>query len=57
MKIYLATWNEASQNEALTKREGNSRLLSYFFIRDVDKFLKKYFNDIIRISKIKKEIV
>ncbi len=32
MKIYLSTWLEKSQKEALDSRQYECRLLSYFFL-------------------------
>ena len=46
MKIYLATWLlETSQGDALTKKGGDHRLLSYHFITDqkvTDPTFRKY---------------
>ena len=37
MNIYLATWLEDNQAESLSKIGANNRLLSYYFIKGVDK--------------------
>jgi len=41
MKIYLATWIEASQGEGLTNKKANNRLISYWFFSKY-KFIKEY---------------
>jgi len=46
MNIYLATWLEDNQGKTLTRVDCENRLLSYFFIKQNDKFdLKGYVID------------
>ena len=42
MKIYLATWLEDNQGVTLTKVGNKRRLISYFFLKDSNDFLKEY---------------
>ncbi len=43
MIIYLATWAEDDQGETLTKVGNKQRLMSYYFLKDVNnKFLMEY---------------
>lgn len=53
MKIVLATWlYDQTLGRTMTKRRGNVRLLSYFFLREqgiTDKQLEKY----IRTGRLK----
>ena len=43
VKIYLATWLEDNQGKTLTKISNKNRLLSYFFIKQNEKFdLREY---------------
>jgi len=42
MKIFLATWNEDSQGASLNAAGNRHRLFSYFFLKDLNSFLKNY---------------
>ena len=42
MRIYLASWTEENQKTSLDKMGYDTRLLSYFFIREAKDFLFKY---------------
>ena len=44
MKIYLSTWLEESQKEALNKVGYIYRLFSFFFLRQEKGFLRQYQN-------------
>lgn len=36
MQIFFATWQEQNQGESLTNKKASNRLLSYFFIKEIN---------------------
>lgn len=52
MIIYLATWMEDNQGITLTKVGNTQRLMSYFFLKDIN-ILQDYIRDGIAITKKK----
>lgn len=63
MKIFLATWTEDNQGQTLTKAEAFNRLLSYYFLQQLEKkdeFIETYVLngrtpcDLIRLNKSNK---
>jgi hypothetical protein len=57
MRIFLSTWTEQSQGETLNEVGVENRLLSFFFLQDVnDEWLESYFENGIGKGIVNKKI-